>query len=109
MRLRRCATSLLSPRSAVSESSTLQAMTFHCVFERNGVPFATAECSYEKTAWFQLKNRIPSPRFRRVGSVPRGLSVLHGVSTTMMKLPRWENGSITKNICSQPNSNKSRC
>src|SRR6185437_2218458 len=43
MRLRCCASSLPSSRSAGSDSSTLQTMTFHCVFERDGFFFAAAD------------------------------------------------------------------
>src|SRR5262249_9539003 len=43
MRLRCGASSLLSSPSAASDSSTAEAMTFHCVFERDGVFFTTAD------------------------------------------------------------------
>jgi site-specific recombinase XerC len=43
MRLRGCASSLLSSRSADSDSSTLWAMMLHYVFQRDGVLFALAD------------------------------------------------------------------
>ena len=73
MRRACCASSLLSSRSAASDSSTLQAMTFHCLFEWDGTLRAAANPFQRALGQVQIFEIVQVfedsfPRIERLGT-----------------------------------------